>query len=509
MAGVEAIGISKPRTDPDDVDRGLRGKGTMVTVSKLELDQAQLVVMNNNAEVQPYITDHMELLQSMVPRNQKNKQKWVADQHRQTFIGWLRNTIISKLNEPNHGVSDVLSRIALGPTFAVAKHEAYIVRGKRFHTKSRDDAREVQNSGIRIVAETMNFASAKDRNPVLGTMTYYGVIEEIWELNYFAFRIPLFKCSWVDNNVGVKTDELGFTLVDLSKRGSKNDPFIMASQAAQVFYISDPANDKWSIVLSTPERRFLETEEDEENADLCYDDFIVGQPIHEQLMGIDRNIEEDNAEYIRNDINEGIWGKRVALEVNDKGQYYGKSYAKLVSTLGVRCRQTIGFAYKNRKEVNQTLKNKVWKDIQTGFIVPDTFKHDCLILAGKLMKDFKNRMTKDIIMPALKENDLGRLAQVPEKHPEIDAADWCKFVESRLTPEFLELSKVQRERSSKIQSRHRSGRSGMVNVREAVKKDLEVADPPRHRVWIKSRTKSRKLVTDYDKEIAEKIVSIY
>ncbi|KAM6569721.1 hypothetical protein CsatB_017706 [Cannabis sativa] len=307
MAGVEAIGISKPRTDPDDVDRGLRGKGTMVTVSKLELDQAQLVVINNNAEVQPYITDHMELLQSMVPRNQKNKQKWVADQHRQTFIGWLRNTIIAKLNEPNHGVSDVLSRIALGPTFAVAKHEAYIVRGKRFHTKSRDDAREVQNSGIRIVAETMHFASAKDRNPVLGTMTYYGVIEEIWELNYFAFRIPLFKCSWVDNNVGVKTDELGFTLVDLSKRGSKNDPFIMASQAAQVFYISNPANDKWSIVLSTPERRFLETEEDEENADLCYDDFIVGQPIHEQLMGIDRNIEEDDAEYIRNDINEGIW----------------------------------------------------------------------------------------------------------------------------------------------------------------------------------------------------------
>ncbi|KAM6566863.1 hypothetical protein CsatA_025991 [Cannabis sativa] len=48
----------------------------------------------------------------------------------------------------------------------------------------------------------------------------------------------------------------------------------------------------------------------------------------------------------------------------------------------------------------------------------------------------------------------------------------------------------------------------MVNVREAVKKDLEVADPPRHRVWIKSRTKSRKLVTDYDKEIAEKIAEL-
>ncbi|XP_060972651.1 uncharacterized protein LOC133038498 [Cannabis sativa] len=54
----------------------------------------------------------------------------------------------------------------------------------------------------------------------------------------------------------------------------------------------------------------------------------------------------------------------MALEVNDKGQYCGKSYAKLVSTLGVRCRQTIGLSYKNWKEVNPTLKNKVWKDIQ-------------------------------------------------------------------------------------------------------------------------------------------------
>ncbi|KAM6551351.1 hypothetical protein CsatB_001159 [Cannabis sativa] len=43
----------------------------------------------------------------------------------------------------------------------------------------------------------------------------------------------------------------------------------------------------------------------------------------------------------------------------------------------------------------------------------------------------------------------------------------------------------------------------MVNVWEAVKKDLDVQDPPRHRVWIKSQTRT-KLVTDYDKEIAEK-----
>jgi len=45
------------------------------------------------------------------------------------------------------------------------------------------------------------------------------------------FRVPIFKCKWVDSNIGVRFDELGFTLVDLTKIGYKEDPFIMAYQA--------------------------------------------------------------------------------------------------------------------------------------------------------------------------------------------------------------------------------------------------------------------------------------
>ena len=176
-----------------------------------------------------YCSEHMELLQSMIPSKVKNKQKWIIDEHNKTFSRWLKNIILARLGEENHGVSTELKRISFGASVHVIKHHAYIVGGKRFHTKSRDDARMVQNSGVSIVAEAMHFASAKDNNPVAGTMTYYGVVEEIWELDYSLFQIPLLKCSWVDNNVGVRIDELGFTLVDLSKKGHKNDPFIMAT----------------------------------------------------------------------------------------------------------------------------------------------------------------------------------------------------------------------------------------------------------------------------------------
>ena len=42
---------------------------------------------------------------------------------------------------------------------------------------------------------------------------------------------------------------MGFTLVDLQKVAYNNDPFIMAVQARQVFYVQDPCDSRWSVVL--------------------------------------------------------------------------------------------------------------------------------------------------------------------------------------------------------------------------------------------------------------------
>jgi len=48
-------------------------------------------------------------------------------------------------------------------------------------------------------------------------MTYYGFIEDIWEVDYTKFSVLVFKCKWVVNKSGVKIDESGFTLVDFRK----------------------------------------------------------------------------------------------------------------------------------------------------------------------------------------------------------------------------------------------------------------------------------------------------
>ena len=61
------------------------------------------------------------------------------------------------------------------------------------------------------------------------------------------------KCDWVQNNC-IKKDDLGFILVDLNRLGYKFDPFILASQAKQVFYINNQIQTKWSIVCHMPIR---------------------------------------------------------------------------------------------------------------------------------------------------------------------------------------------------------------------------------------------------------------
>jgi len=91
----------------------------------------------------------------------------------------------------------------------------------------------------------MHSANSKDNNLVLTTISYFGVIAEIWEVDYVKFRVLVFKCKWFDSN----RSACGFSLVNLAKRGSKEGPLIMAYQAKQVFYVEDASNERWSLVI--------------------------------------------------------------------------------------------------------------------------------------------------------------------------------------------------------------------------------------------------------------------
>ena len=146
-----------------------------------------------------------------------------------------------------------------------------------------------------VEAESLHMSTAKDKNSIYVNMLYYGVIEDIWELNYTQFKILVFRCKWVDNKGGVKIDENGFTLVDLNKKGDPNDQFIFASQAKQVFCVNDPNGGWWSVVLTTKPKLY-------DRGDVC--DNIKETPSFSRGLPESDDIDNEDVAYVREDCEE-------------------------------------------------------------------------------------------------------------------------------------------------------------------------------------------------------------
>ena len=162
-----------------------------------------------------------------------------------------------------------LLSLARAPDLLVTSYKRYIVNGFRFHTRDLEQEMNTQNSRAFVTGETNSYASIKDNNLIVGNVDYFGVLLEIIELHYLdGLRVFMFKCDWIDvfnRGRGIKTDIYGFTCVNFSQFLRTNEPFILASQAQQVFYVKDVLDPNWYVVQKTHPRDLydMQIEEDE------------------------------------------------------------------------------------------------------------------------------------------------------------------------------------------------------------------------------------------------------
>ncbi|XP_060973667.1 uncharacterized protein LOC133038961 [Cannabis sativa] len=271
LSEVTTVGSRSTRVDRE-ISRGGRGF-SVCGVSRADCEEAHRLVLQNTDVVQPYIEEHFNWIKTTNPTKARN-QKWVQDEHYRNFSTWLKNKVYAEMCESPCSVSNTLLCISRGPSCDVLKFPSYYINSTQFCTQARDKSRKTQNSGVMIVAKAFQISSSKDKNPIECDMSFYGVIQEIWELDYSSFRIPVFLCDWVRSDNGVKDDEFGFKLVDLNRIGHKSDRFIMASQASQVFYMSDPLDARWSVVLTTQPK-------DYDNQECNGDDLMLSDQIHQ------------------------------------------------------------------------------------------------------------------------------------------------------------------------------------------------------------------------------------
>jgi hypothetical protein len=98
-------------------------------------------------------------------------------------------------------------------------YQRYDIIGYTFYTEQQDTKSMYHNSGVHV---DVYDATGQDKN------MYYGQIQEIWELDFQGFKIPLFRCNCVDVIRGVVQDKYGFISVDLNHQGYKSEPFVLA-----------------------------------------------------------------------------------------------------------------------------------------------------------------------------------------------------------------------------------------------------------------------------------------
>lgn len=196
-------------------------------------------------------------------------------------------------------LSEELRALARGPNPVGKQYKGYIINGCRFHVKNVEIHRKTQNSGLVVTAKTSCFASRNDNNPIVGEVAYYGVLKDIIELEYpiVGKKIVLFECDWVSQRSAQKRDENGFTLVNLSMLKQHDEPFVLASQAQQVFYIEDPVEKGWHVVVKAKARDSFDM-----NPILSLDGGIHHQSDNMDV-GLNADIEEHN--WVREDV-EGI-----------------------------------------------------------------------------------------------------------------------------------------------------------------------------------------------------------
>jgi len=86
-------------------------------------------------------------------------------------------------------VSETLLRLAHGPNTDVIAYGRYYINNYYFYSKMEEEKSGVQNSRVMVQAEVVHFSSSKDKIPITASMSYFGIIQEKWEVDYLTFRV--------------------------------------------------------------------------------------------------------------------------------------------------------------------------------------------------------------------------------------------------------------------------------------------------------------------------------
>ena len=153
------------------------GKKAFIPPDYNTILEAHHSILHQLSIMEPLIEQHIVELRK---HYHGHTEEWLMKEHRNRFTSWLREKDI-----PNGETLEdqTIKVLASGPSRQVTTWQTYDISGFTFCTKSKDNKSMAQNSGVRCEA----------LDPKTGEeTTYFGFIDDIWEVNYGTFQIPVF-----------------------------------------------------------------------------------------------------------------------------------------------------------------------------------------------------------------------------------------------------------------------------------------------------------------------------
>jgi hypothetical protein len=138
-------------------------------------------VLQQISIVSEYLDENKEVL---LRDNPEHNELWLVNEFMKKFTGWLRDRISQSSGTQ---INKYLKKLARGPIFTIVTNQWYNINGYTFYVEQQDKKNTYQNSGVHVDAYDV---TSQDKN------MYYGQIQEIWELDFHGFKIPLFCCNW-------------------------------------------------------------------------------------------------------------------------------------------------------------------------------------------------------------------------------------------------------------------------------------------------------------------------
>ena len=98
---------------------------------------------------------------------------------------------------------------------------------------------------------------------------HFGILTDIIHLDFFGEnKVFLFKCDWWDvdhEGRGFQIDKYNYTSINVTEKWNTNEPFVLASQIEQIFYVNDTKlGSNWKVMVKTQSRELYDVSKHED-----------------------------------------------------------------------------------------------------------------------------------------------------------------------------------------------------------------------------------------------------